>query len=116
MDRVEWNLAEGGIATRQMRALIGEAGYPEAVIPLNERGAQVLAATMGRYLDNNVARGSQSMANSTRVVNNYSSSYDYRTEYSGAITVQAQDPEELAMRLAARKKVQRLAQPIGGAR
>ena len=56
------------------------------------------------------------MANSTRVVNNYSSSYDYRTEYRGAITVQAQDPEELAMRLAARKKVQRLAQPIGGAR
>lgn len=110
------HFALGGIVTQQTSALIGEAGYPEAVIPLNERGAEVLAATMGRYLDNNVARGSQSMANSTRVVNNYSSSYDYRTEYSGAITVQAQDPEELAMRLAARKKIQRLAQPIGAGR
>ena len=108
--------ALGGIVTSPEYSLLAEAGYPEAVIPLNERGAEVLASTMGRYLDNNVARGSQSMANSTRVVNNYSSSYDYRTEYSGAITVQAQDPEELAMRLAARKKVQRLAQPIGGAR
>lgn len=108
--------ALGGIVTSPEYSLLAEAGYPEAVIPLNERGAQVLASTMGRYLDNNVARGSQSMANSTRVVNNYSSSYDYRTEYSGAITVQAQDPEELAMRLAARKKVQRLAQPIGGGR
>ena len=110
------NHALGGIVTEPQTALIGEAGYPEAVIPLNERGAAVLAATMGRYLDNNVAKGSQSMANSTRVVNNYSSSYDYRTEYSGAITVQAQDPEELAMRLAARKKIQRLAQPIGAGR
>jgi len=108
--------ALGGIATRQMNALIGEAGYPEAVIPLNARGADVLAATMARYLDNSTVRGSQTMANSSQVVNHFSSSYDYRTQFSGAITVQANDPDAMAAKLAARQRMQRLSQPIGGAR
>jgi len=108
--------ALGGIATRQMNALIGEAGYPEAVIPLNARGADVLAATMARYLDNSTVRGSQTMANSSQVVNHFSSSYDYRTQFSGAITVQANDPDVMAAKLAARQRMQRLSQPIGGAR
>ena len=47
-DFVEWSkkrgykpFAEGGIVTRPTRALIGEAGYDEAVIPLDGRGIKV---------------------------------------------------------------------------
>nr|DAU76418.1 MAG TPA: tail length tape measure protein [Caudoviricetes sp.] len=47
-DYIEWSkkrgykpFAEGGIVTRPTRALIGEAGYDEAVIPLDGRGIKV---------------------------------------------------------------------------
>ena len=47
-DFIEWSkrqglkpYAEGGIVTRPTRALIGEAGYDEAVIPLDGRGIKV---------------------------------------------------------------------------
>jgi len=47
-DFVEWSkkrgykpFADGGIVTRPTRALIGEAGYDEAVIPLDGRGIKV---------------------------------------------------------------------------
>ena len=47
-DFIEWSkkrgykpFAEGGIVTRPTRALIGEAGYDEAVIPLDGRGIKV---------------------------------------------------------------------------
>ncbi len=39
--------ADGGIATGPTRALIGEAGSPEAVIPLNSRGASFFRDAMG---------------------------------------------------------------------
>ena len=47
-DFIEWSkkrgykpFADGGIVTRPTRALIGEAGYDEAVIPLDGRGIKV---------------------------------------------------------------------------
>ena len=47
-DYIEWSkkrgykpFADGGIVTRPTRALIGEAGYDEAVIPLDGRGIKV---------------------------------------------------------------------------
>ena len=110
---VDVNLAQGGIVTRQMNALIGEAGYPEAVIPLNQRGADVLAETMARYVGNNEIRASNAMSNSSPVYNTYNQSYDYSTKYTGPISVHAQDPNEMQVKMAARKRRQRLSQPIG---
>lgn len=109
----DWKFALGGIATREVNATIGEAGYPEAVIPLNQRGADVLAETMARYVGNNDVRSANAMSNSSQVYNNYNQSYDYRTQYTGPITVQSQDPDDMAIKLASRKRRQRLAQPIG---
>lgn len=106
-------LADGGIVTRQTQAIVAEAGYPEAVIPLNQRGADVLAETMARYVGNSEVRGANAMQSSSPVYNNYNQSYDYRTQYTGPITVQSQDPDEMAAKLASRKRRQRLAQPIG---
>lgn len=108
--------AQGGIDFKPTLAWIAEAGYPEATIPLNQRGADVLAATMSRYLDNSEVRGSQAQQYSSPVINNNDVTYDYRTQFTGAVTVQAQDPDQMAQKLAAKRRRQRLAQPIGGKR
>lgn len=106
---------EGNIFTTPNITHIAEQG-PEVVIPLNGRGADVLAATMSRYLDNTEVRGSQAQQYSSPVINNNDVTYDYRTQFTGAVTVQAQDPDQMAQKLAAKRRRQRLAQPIGGKR
>ena len=106
--------ALGGIAMQTTHALIGEAGYPEAVIPLNQRGADVLAATMARYVGNSDVRGSRVESYATPTANYYSTTSDYSTQFNGQITVQSQNPDQLAQQLRARACRQRLAQPVGG--
>jgi hypothetical protein len=41
------NFAIGGIVRKPTNALIGEAGYPEAVIPLNNTGTKFIRETLG---------------------------------------------------------------------
>lgn len=41
--------AKGGIVTQPTRALIGEAGYPEAVVPLTDDYLSTLASLIGQY-------------------------------------------------------------------
>jgi hypothetical protein len=99
-----------------MNALIGEAGYPEAVIPLNQRGAEVLAATMARYVDKGDVQAAGMERYASPVTNYYSTTQDYSTQFNGPVTVKAQNPDELANKLAARARRQALAQPIRGQR
>ena len=114
---VKYPFALGGIATRQTNAIIGEAGYPEAVIPLNQRGAEVLAATMARYVDRTSVQGAMVSQYATPVVNNYSSqSFDQSTQFNGPITVKAQSPDDMAHALQARARRRALSQPIQGRR
>ena len=108
--------ADGGIAYGAHKAWIGEAGYPEAVIPLNARGAEVLAATMARYVDKSDIQASGMERYASPVTNYYTNNQDYSTQFNGQITVQAQNPDELAARLSARARRQALAQPIRGQR
>ena len=42
-------MAQGGIVTQPTRALIGEAGYPEAVVPLTDNYLKTLANLIGQY-------------------------------------------------------------------
>ena len=44
--------AIGGIVTQPTRALIGEAGYPEAVVPMTKDYLSTLASEIGRYSNN----------------------------------------------------------------
>ncbi len=44
--------AVGGIVTQPTRALIGEAGYPEAVVPMTKDYLSTLASEIGRYSSN----------------------------------------------------------------
>lgn len=41
--------ALGGIVTQPTRALIGEAGYPEAIVPMNQDYLSTLASEIGKY-------------------------------------------------------------------
>jgi hypothetical protein len=52
--------AKGGIVTGPTLGLMGEAGSPEAAIPLNERGAKFMAQTMGLSQGSRAGGGSTS--------------------------------------------------------
>lgn len=45
--------ALGGIVTQPTRALIGEAGYPEAVVPMTQDYLSTLASEIGKYSSGN---------------------------------------------------------------
>jgi hypothetical protein len=49
-DHVHWAMAKGGVATEPTKALIAEAGFNEAVVPLNAGGMEMLADAMDRHL------------------------------------------------------------------
>jgi len=104
--------ALGGISMRQETATIAEAGYPEAVIPLNERGASYMASVMARYANAYDVKASQSNQYSTPITYN-NVSYDQRTQYTGPITVQAQDPDEMNAKLEAKRRRQNLVSTVG---
>lgn len=108
-------LAMGGIATRQMNATIGEAGYPEAVIPLNDRGARLLSDVLLRYASANEAKTSRVAPHSTTVVNNSTIRQDYSTNFTGPVSVEANDPAEFARALRQQTRSKRLLQPTAGA-
>lgn len=107
------NFADGGIVTQPTNALIGEAGYPEAVVPLNNRGANILADAMGMYLDNYDAMSSRMQPYSSSTSNYTNTQYDHSTQINGQITVQAQDPNEFLRKIQAKQRRQRLVQPVG---
>lgn len=107
--------AEGGIVNRRQEAVIGEAG-PEVVVPLNERGAEFFASAMQRYATPADARQAMVSPYSTPVSVSITQTYDNRTMFTGPIEVQANDPDELAAKAAAKQRRQRLSQPVGSGR
>ena len=96
--------AMGGIVTGPTRAMIGEAGSAEAVIPLNNRGAQFMASTIKEALQHAFA---------TPIYRGGGTSHtsDYSSNFTGEVTVVAQDPNEMARKLAQKARMQRLVRP-----
>lgn len=107
----QW-MSQGGIATRTTNAVIGEGG-PELVLPLNERGAKLLAETMARYLQAGEARQAKVAPYASTVINNSTIKQDYSTNFTGPVSVEANDPAELARQLRQQARAKRLIQPIG---
>jgi hypothetical protein len=105
--------ATGGIATKHVMSHVGEGGYPEAIIPLNERGATYMANVFQQYLGNTDAKGAMVNPYSTYITNNNNYTYDHSTRYTGPITVQASDPDEMNAKLQAKQRRARLANPVG---
>ena len=94
-DFIEWSkkrgykpFAEGGIVTRPTRALIGEAGYDEAVIPLDGRGIKVDMGGAFEVLAKRLERVEQIAANIGRDVREMTMNARQTVE-NGAINVRS---------------------------
>lgn len=107
-------MAMGGVVTGPTRALIGEAGDKEAVIPLNKRGVEVIAEAMGRYAHSYEAKAARTAHHAMPVINNATYHYDQSNRFEGPITVKASDPGQMAKALEARARQQRLLNPARG--
>lgn len=105
--------ATGGIMKGQQVIGVGEAG-PEAVIPLNETGIDVLAQAMNRFINQSQAQmmvtGTQGRSHVT--YHSESHEYDQRTVVEHA-TVVSQDPDEMGRKLQAKARRDNL---VGGPR
>ena len=66
-------MGDGGIALRHGRYELAERGTGEAVIPLNDRGARVLAETMVRYANPDSVRTARTAPYATHVNDSRSS-------------------------------------------
>lgn len=96
---------EGGIVNQRIdNATVAEVG-PEAIIPLNSRGADYLASVFDKVVQKMSVngRGSSVMFRGGGDVYN-----DYSTDVNGPITVMANDPNEMANKLAAKARLSRL--------
>jgi hypothetical protein len=98
---------EGGVFGSPRMIGIAEAG-PEAVIPLNDQGAQFLAMAIHGAEARGIGMGSSPMRGGWSV---YSTRIDKSTNFTGPITVQANDPAELIQKLQARQRVMALSRP-----
>ena len=94
-DFIEWSkkrgykpFADGGIVTRPTRALIGEAGYDEAVIPLDGRGIKVDMGGAFEALAKRLERVEQIAANIGRDVREMTMNARQTVE-NGAINVRS---------------------------
>jgi TP901 family phage tail tape measure protein len=93
--------ADGAIIHKgPQRLVVGEEG-PEAVIPLNDKGGEFLARSLGLT--------TAPMAGGSVSISNYR--IDRSTNFTGPITVQANDPNELLAKLQARQRVRALSRP-----
>jgi len=90
----------GGIVQGQQLAWVGEKG-PEAIIPLNSRGADFMAELFASMhtIDKNMPMGES--ASAMQVYNN-------NTNFNGEIHIKANNPNEIAEQLKHRKRMDSL--------
>jgi TP901 family phage tail tape measure protein len=96
---------------------VGEAG-PEAVIPLNDRGADFMSDVFAKTNVGHSAKQVATAGYSQQIVNNYQAiRIDRSTTFAGPITVQANDPNAMVKELQAKQRQLALTQAsIGGQR
>jgi len=110
--------AEGSIFSGPQVIGVGERG-PEAVLPLDRKGVDFLATLMDRLSVGQAGRSARTAGYQQPVVCNHSTSYqiDRSTTFSGPITVQANNPNELITQLRTRERAAALTRPsVGGRR
>jgi cell wall-associated NlpC family hydrolase len=104
-------LAEGGVATQRTVAEIAEAGYPEAVIPLNNRGHDYML-NMYKAISREMVKEISTKQMGIPAVGGYSNQYiNASTNFTGEITVKADDPGVMLKKLEQRKRRDALLKP-----
>lgn len=117
-DEVDNWYGNGSVFTGAQTIGIGEKG-PEAVIPLNDRGADFMSNLMRKSSVGSAGRAVATAGFAQPMVAHTIHSYqiDRSTTFSGSITVQANNPNELIAKLRDRQRVQALSQAsMGGSR
>lgn len=105
--------AQGGVYRNgAQEVVVGEHG-PEAIFPLNDRGADFMASLMRRFAPGMDARSHPVRGSIPASTTNY---YNYKvdssTNFTGPVTVQSQDPNEMARKLEMRRRHTALTQPV----
>lgn len=101
----------GGPVERAKAYMVGESGPELFLAPAD---GQIVPHGIANRIASAADARSAMMQPYATVVNAYNSySYDQSTRITGPITVQAQDPDEMAAKLEARRRRQRLVNPIG---
>jgi len=104
---------DGSIFTGPQTIGVGERG-PEAVIPLNDRGADFIASIISKSSAGNEAKQGL-VAGSTPMMSGhtyYNYQIDRSTTFTGAITVQANDPNAFVNSMRQRQRTAALTQPV----
>lgn len=94
-------MAEGAITNGRRSYDVGEQSQ-ELIMPLDHRGSRFLAGVMGRLSNTEISGMAPAQVATTITYHQDTYAYDYGTQVSGPITVQSQDPEEMARKLAAK--------------
>ena len=105
-------MATGGIAVDEHVTRIAEK-VPEAVIPLDERGQRFMAgmySAVARSVVLQLLAGNRGLPGRLES-GSVTYQQDYRTQYSGPITVQAADPRQFERQMAARARLAKLTAP-----
>jgi hypothetical protein len=108
---LQWIGAQhGALFSGMHHAIVGEGG-PEAVIPLNERGADFVLMLLKRANEQAWASmlGGRYASRVAPTVQN--THIDSSTNFTGAVTVQAQDPNAMANALKQKARLAALTQP-----
>jgi hypothetical protein len=108
----EWHaMAKGGTAYANRPHWVGEEG-PELFVP-GVTGVVIPHEASTRLLGNAQARQAMVGQYATPTNITYNHTQDYSVRVTGPITVQSQNPDDMAAKLAARQRRQRLANPVG---
>lgn len=110
--------AKGGIISGRQVIGVGENG-PEMVLPLNGQGTSFIAAVVAQSMQRmgvttSAMRGMRTAgyAGPTQATSYHH--VDASQNFTGPITVEAQDPNEMARKLADKKRLAALTRPPGG--
>jgi murein DD-endopeptidase MepM/ murein hydrolase activator NlpD len=100
--------ALGGIVTGPTRAVIGEGGHSEAVIPLNNQGSVFMAQTIKQAL---ASVFSTPVTTSHNCADHQSMQVDKSTNFTGEVHVVAADPNEMARKMEQTARMRNLVRP-----
>lgn len=116
-NRHNW-YAMGGIALRPQVGVVAENGNPEAMIPLNAQGVSFMALVMKAAMQQSgLSTTSFAMSRASSYaapvwnIGSVSNTIDNSSNFSGAVTVIAQNPNEMGRQLAQQKRLNALTKP-----
>lgn len=115
--RAHSSYARGGIFANGMKTInVAEHG-PEMVLPLNDRGAEFIQSVMRRSQAGQEAKSTITSHYGQPLAHNLYQTYHVNksTNFTGAITVQANNPNEFIQVLKQRQRTAALTRPLVGA-